>query len=196
MKRPIVIEFSGLPNSGKTTLLHNLKKLLDCNNISTIIQQEPAELFPKVIPKGTIAQNLWITLETLQKSLEFKYATNVDLILLDRGFYNQLFWATMYSDKDSSYSDYIINFMEKFDHMYHVRPDYLYIVDVDVNESIRRRLISGEPVTFSKKDFLINYKYNFEVFAKTINPKLYVDSTNLTKDEVANIVFNEIIKLI
>ena len=196
MKRPIVIEFSGLPNSGKTTLLHNLKKLCDYNNISTIIQQEPAELFPEIIPKGTIAQNLWITLETLQKSLELKYILDVDLILLDRGFYNQLFWATMYSDKDPTYSDYITNFMNKFDNMYHIRPDYLYIVDVDINESIRRRLISGDPVTFSKKEFLIHYQQNFELFAQSINSNFYIDSTNLTKDEVANIVFKQIIELI
>ena len=164
MKRPSVIEFSGLPNSGKTTLLHNLKNLCDCNNINAIIQQEPAELLPKNIPKGSIAQNFWITLETLQKSLELKYVTGVDFILLDRGFYNQLFWATMYSEKNAAYSNYVIDFMEKFNNMYNVKPDYLYIIDVDVDEAIRRRMASGEPVTFSKRDFLINYKSEFEKF--------------------------------
>jgi len=195
MKRPIVIEFSGLPNSGKTTLLQNLRKLFECNNISAIIMQEPAELLPVSIPKGSIAQNFWITLETLQKSLELTYVTNVDYILLDRGFYNQLFWATMYKEKDATYSEYLTNFMEKFAEMYHVKPDYLYIVDVDVEESIRRRMAANEPVTFSKKDFLINYKSNFEKFADEIESKFYLDSTNLTKDEVADIVFKKIITL-
>ena len=67
MKRPTVIEFSGLPNSGKTTLLQNIAKLCECNNISTIIVQETAELLPKSIPKRTIEQNLWITLEILKE---------------------------------------------------------------------------------------------------------------------------------
>ena len=102
MKRPIVIEFSGLPNSGKTTLLHNLEHLCVCNNVNAIIMQEPAELLPTAIPKGSIAQNFWITLETLQKSLELTYLTGTDFILLDRGFYNQLFWATMYKEKDAT----------------------------------------------------------------------------------------------
>lgn len=195
MKRPIVIEFSGLPNSGKTTLLRNIKKLFECNNISAIIQQEPAELLPEIIPKGTIAQNFWITLETLQRSLELQFLTDVDFILLDRGFYNQLFWATMYTQKDKKYSDYVIDFMNKFDEMYNVRPNYLYVVDCDVDESIRRRMASGEPVTFSKKDFLINYKNSFENFLKTIDSKLYIDSTNLTKEELANIVFNKLLTL-
>lgn len=101
MKRPTVIEFSGLPNSGKTTLLHNIAELCERNNISAIIVQETAELLPKNIPKGTIEQNLWITLETLEKSLELNFMSGVDFILLDRGFYDQLFWVTMYGDKDA-----------------------------------------------------------------------------------------------
>lgn len=195
MKRPIVIEFSGLPNSGKTTLLHNIKKLCECNNISAITMREPAELFPKIIPKGSIEQNLWITLETLQKSLEISFMSDVDFILLDRGFYNQLFWATMYEDKDAEYSEFVLGFMEKFAEKYHAKPDYLYIVDVDVEESIRRRMATGEPVTFSKKDFLLNYQNKFEQFAKEIEPKLYIDTTNLNRDEVASIVFKTIIAL-
>ena len=195
MKRPIVIEFSGLPNSGKTTLLHNVAKICECNNVNAIIMQEPAELLPQVIPKGMIEQNLWITLETLQKSLELTFMSGVDYILLDRGFYNQLFWATMYEDKDPEYTKFILDFMKKFAKMYHVKPDYLYVVDVDVDEAIKRRMAKGEPVTFSKKDFLVKYKDKFEDFTKSIDSLLYIDTTNLDKEEVAQIVFETIITL-
>lgn len=195
MKRPTVIEFSGLPNSGKTTLLQNIAKLCERNNISAIIVQETAELLPKNIPKGTIEQNLWITLETLEKSLELSFMSDVDFVLLDRGFYDQLFWVNMYSEKDAEYGKFVKDFMEKFSKRYEVLPDYLYIIDVDVEESIKRRMATGEPVTFSKQDFLREYKKRFEKFVKGINPKLYIDTTNLSKDEVANIVFNTIITL-
>lgn len=195
MKRPIIVEFSGLPNSGKTTLLKNIDKMCKDNDVKAIIMQEPAELLPTTIPKGSIEQNLWITLETLQKSLEIKYTSNADYILLDRGFYNQLFWANMYNDKDSEYSKYITEFMETFGKKYNVFPDLLYIIDVDVEESIKRRIASGEPVTFTKKDFLTNYKRKFDEFAECIESKLYLDTTNLSKSEVADIVFNKIITL-
>lgn len=122
MKRPIVIEFSGLPNSGKTTLLHNLKKKCECNNIKAIVMQEPAELFPEVIPKGSIEQNLWITLETLEQSLEILFLSDVDFIFLDRGFFDQLFWVTMYQEKDEEYSKFIVNVMEWFADRYEVKP--------------------------------------------------------------------------
>lgn len=193
MKRPTVIEFSGLPNSGKTTLLHNIAKLCERNNISTIIVQETAELLPKNIPKGTIEQNLWITLETLEKSLELNFVSGADFILLDRGFYDQLFWVTVYGDKDAEYAEFVLDFMRKFAERYHVKPDYLYVVDVDVEESIKRRIATEGPVTFSKHDFLRMYKAKFEEFVKGIDSKFYIDTTNLSKDEVANIVFNTII---
>lgn len=61
MKRPIIVEFSGLPNSGKTTLLKNIDKMCKDNDVKAIIMQEPAELFPTTIPKGSIEQNLWIS---------------------------------------------------------------------------------------------------------------------------------------
>lgn len=195
MKRPVIVELSGLPNSGKTTLLRKIKKLCESNNVNAIIMQEPAELLPENIPKGTIAQNLWITLETLQRSLELTYVTEVDYILLDRGFYNQLFWSTMYKQKDATYSEYITDFMEKFAQRYHVKPDYLYVVDVSVEESLRRRMLAGEEVTFSKKEFLVDYKKEFEEFYKKLDSVLYIDTTNMTEDEVANIVFNKIISL-
>ena len=195
MKRPTVIEFSGLPNSEKTSLLQNLKELCSNNNVKAIFVQETAELLSKCITKGSIEQDLWITLETLQRCLEINFQSDVDYILLDRGFYDQLFWVTMYKSRDKAYSEYFVNFMNKFADMYNTRPDYLYVIDVDVDVSIKRRMASGEPVTFSKKDFLINYKSEFNNFVSNISPKLYLDTTNLDQDEVANIVFNKIISL-
>lgn len=192
MKRPNIVEFSGLPNSGKTTLLNNIEKLCKANNVNAIIMREPAELLPKIIPKGSLEQNLWITLETLQKCIVETYMSDVDIILLDRGFYNQLFWATMYDDKDSEYSTIITSFMNDIARKFDVLPNYLYIIDVDVEESIKRREASGEPVTFTKRDFLINYQRKFNEFAKDIESKFYLDTTNLSKDEVAEIVFNKL----
>lgn len=195
MKRPIVIEFSGLPNSGKTTLVQNLNDLCHKRGIITTSVQEPAELLPKCITKGSIEQNLWITLETLQRSLELTFESGTDFIFLDRGFYNQLFLVTLYESKDPSYTMFVTDIMNKFGTIYNAKPDYLYIIDVDVDESIKRRMATGEPVTFSKKDFLVNYKVKFEKFAETIDSKLYLNTTNMSKNEVAETVFDQIMTL-
>ena len=85
--------------------------------------------------------------------------------------------------------------MNKFADMYNARPDYLYVIDVDVDKALERRMASGSPVTFSKKDFLLNYKTEFNKFVQNIPNTLYLDTTNLEKKEVANIVFDKIITL-
>lgn len=195
MKRPIVIEFSGLPNSGKTTLLFNLKEFFKDSKIKTLIVWEPAEFLPSVIPSGSIAQNLWITLETIQKNLELKYVKDFDLILLDRGLYNQLYWSTLYTENES-YSLFTRGIINAFSGMYDMWPDYLYVIDVDVDESLKRRMLHGKSVTFSKKEFLTNYKNTFKKFYEKIENVLYIDTTDLSEDEVALEVYLKIKQII
>lgn len=195
MKRPKVIEFSGLPNSGKTTLMHGLKSRMESCGKHAIVVQEQAELLPKIIPKGTIEQNLWITLQTLQKSMEICFMKDVDYILFDRGFYDQYFWVKVFAQKDAEYSSFMLGIMDEFARRYHIKPDYMYVIDVDVEESIKRRMATGEPITFSKKDFLIHYKDDFRKFTNELENTLYIDTTGMEKDTVADIVFNQIIML-
>ena len=195
MKRPIVIEFSGLPNSGKTTLLFNLKEFFKDSKIKTLIVWETAEFLPSVIPSGSIAQNLWITLETIQKNLELKFVEDFDLILLDRGVYNQLYWSTLYTENES-YSLFTRGIINAFSGMYDMWPDYLYVIDVDVDESLKRRMLNEKSVTFSKKEFLTNYKKTFKKFYEKIENVLYIDTTHLSKDEVALEVYSKIKQII
>lgn len=91
-RRPLTIEFTGLPNSGKTTLIHNLESSLLAQGINVQIMQEDAELVPKEIPKKTWIRNVWITFGQLQSLLEIPYS-QADIILFDRGYCDALFWA-------------------------------------------------------------------------------------------------------
>ena len=195
MKRPIVIEFSGLPNSGKTTLLFNLKEFFKDSKIKTLIVWETAEFLPSVIPSGSISQNLLITLETIQKNIELKFVEDFDLILLDRGLYNQLYWSTLYTENES-YSLFTRGIINAFSGMYDMWPDYLYVIDVDVDESLKRRMLNEKSVTFSKKEFLTNYKKTFKKFYEKIENVLYIDTTHLSKDEVALEVYSKIKQII
>ncbi|MBO6244430.1 MAG: hypothetical protein J6O41_07745 [Clostridia bacterium] len=195
MKRPIIVELSGLPNSGKTTLMQRLITICEEKSVNAEFIQESAELLPLFIKKGSLDQNLWITLETLQRCTEIR-SSNTTLIIVDRGFYNQLFWATLYKEKNPEYSKTILNLMNSLSKIFPIKPDYLYVIDVDVQESLKRRMASGEPITFSKESFLINYKTRFAEFYESIEPKFYLDTTNLSKDEVANIVFSKLTTLL
>ena len=47
---PLVVEFLGTPEAGKTTTIHRLEKVLS-NKYRTLINQESAELLPTVFKK-------------------------------------------------------------------------------------------------------------------------------------------------
>lgn len=201
MSRPIVIEFSGLPNSGKTTLLHNLKNLCDKNAVNAIFVPEPAERFPKdIISKGSFAQNIWIRLEELQTLIEVSsiaQKSKKDFIFLDRGFYNFVFWIDLFKEQYPEISSYSMNLIDSIDTSFHLKPDFLYVIDVSVEESLRRRIKQGGPVTFSRQDFLSDYRINFKKFYQSLDAEvLYQDTTNLSKDEVAKLVFTQITSLL
>ncbi len=201
MSRPILVEFSGLPNSGKTTLLNNLKHLCDQHGINALFIQEAAEKYPKdIIPKGSIEQNIWIRLEEIQSFIE---ATSIaqnsqkDFIFFDRGYYNCLFWINLFQQKDPNLSSAFIDFATLLGTSYHLEPDFLYVIDVSIEESINRRSKLGGAITFSKEDFLLNYKKNFENFYTSIDGKvLYQDTTGLSKKDVSNLVFNKLLSLL
>ena len=132
--RPLTIEFTGLPNAGKTTLIHNLQKSLSAKGFSVKVMQEDAELVPSVIPKLTWVRNVWITFGQLQTLLECNYS-DCDIILLDRGYYDALFWAKfLYLQKvcTQSESETIINILDMTNSSFKLKPDFLFVIDVSV----------------------------------------------------------------
>lgn len=90
-----------------------------------------------------------------------------------------------------------MNLIDSIDTSFHLKPDFLYVIDVSVEESLRRRIKQGGPVTFSRQDFLSDYRINFKKFYQSLDAEvLYQDTTNLSKDEVAKLVFTQITSLL
>lgn len=199
-RRPLTIEFTGLPNSGKTTLINDLYNLLKRNNISVKVMQEDAELVPKEIPKKTWIRNTWITFGQLQSLLEIPYAKE-DVILLDRGYYDALFWAKfLYSQSlcSKEQSDSLLRILHEMNDNFNLLPDYLFVIDVSIEKSLERRYSSGgEPPVITNKDFLSFYKNELDSFYKGItSPMWYLDTSDLSVKEVRDLVFSELSKFI
>lgn len=198
---PLIIEFTGLPNSGKTTLIHNLVKILEDDGLKVKVMQENAELVPKEIPKKTWVRNVWITFGQLQSLLEIPYINNYDIILLDRGFFDAMFWANfLYVQNVCSkeQSDSLLKILEEMNHNFNLTPDFLFVINVSVEESIRRRLaMEGEKPILTNFNLLNLYQDELNKFyPKVSSPIIYLDTTNMSISEVCSSAYKKIKDLV
>jgi predicted RNA-binding protein with PIN domain len=92
-RRPIVIEFAGAPKAGKSTCISSLDIFLRRNRFRTKILTERAGVCP--IPnKFDPLFNVWTGCASLNQLSETlaRYARSLDVIILDRGFFDSLCW--------------------------------------------------------------------------------------------------------
>lgn len=199
IRRPLAIEFTGLPNSGKTTLIHNLAKQLQDKGFKVKIMQEDAELVPKEIPKKTWIRNTWITFGQLQSLLEIPYSSE-EIILLDRGYFDALFWAKFLLKQGCcsvEQSDSLVRILHEMNHHFNLLPDYLFVIDVSIEESLRRRYALGGDIVLTNNDFLSLYKNELDNFYKGITcPMWYLDTSDLTIDETLDATLKQIAKIL
>lgn len=199
-RQPLIIEFTGLPNSGKTTLINNLYYLLKRNNISVKIMQEDAELVPKEIPKKTWIRNTWITFGQLQSLLEIPYAIE-DVVLLNRGYYDALFWANFLYVQNlcsKKQSDSLLRILYEMNDNFSLLPDNLFVIDVSIEKSLERRYaIGGEVPVITNEYFLYAYKNEFNSFLEKISsPMWYLDTSNLSIDKMTALVLDKVLNLL
>ena len=196
--RPITIEFTGPPNSGKTTLIHNLAKTLKEKGFSVTVMQEDAELVPKEIPKKTWARNAWITFGQLQSLIEIPYS-DAQIILLDRGYCDALFWSRflrLQGACSQEQSDSLYKILQEMNTQFNLLPDWLFVIDVSVEESIRRRYALGGEIILTNKDFISLYKSELDEFYKGITSfQWYLDTTNLEVSDVHELALSKVLDI-
>lgn len=196
--RPITIEFTGPPNSDKTTLIHNLAKSLQEKGFSVKVMQEDAELVPKEIPKKTWARNAWITFGQLQSLIEIPYS-DAQIILLDRGYCDALFWSRFLRLQDAcsqEQSDSLYGILQEMNTQFNLLPDWLFVIDVSVEESIKRRYALGGEIILTNKDFISRYKSELDEFYKGITSfQWYLDTTNLKVSDVHELALSRILDI-
>ena len=195
---PITIEFTGPPNSGKTTLIHNLAKSLQGKGFSVKVMQEDAELVPKKIPKKTWARNAWITFGQLQSLIEIPYS-DAQIILLDRGYCDALFWSRFLRLQDAcsqEQSDSLYGILQEMNTQFNLLPDWLFIIDVSVEESIKRRYALGGEIILTNEGFISLYKSELDEFYKGITSfQWYLDTTNLQISDVYELALSKILDI-
>lgn len=201
MERPrtqITIEFTGLPNSGKTTLIHSLEKTFSEDGFKVKIIREDSETVPKEIPKKTWERNAYITLGQLKSLIHISFY-NFDFIFIDRGFYDAIFWSNFLNSQgvcSKEDSNFMLHVLYGFNKTFNISPDLLIVLDSSIEESLQRRnnqVGAGTPL-LSKNDFLTAYKTELLKFYDSVNtPKKYLDTTTLSIEDMEKIIHQYIL---
>ncbi|MCB9653810.1 MAG: hypothetical protein H6729_06740 [Deltaproteobacteria bacterium] len=92
-RRAFVLEFTGTPKAGKSTSVEVLKAFFKQAGYHVHLLKERAADCPLPM-KGHFFFNAWTTATMLAEVLE-TYETNVDLLILDRGFFDALIWLEL-----------------------------------------------------------------------------------------------------
>jgi len=179
--RPYIVEVLGTPEAGKTTTIKEVITSLINKGYNVKFIQESAEIVPEEFVKSSIEAHLWMSLHTAQDLLH-ACVSNADIIIVDRGILDTLFWDYLYFLKgqlSKEQRDAADNFFKSLDYM----PDFVIILTTSPEEAIIRRGGEGRIVT---KSFLEKYNSTLNIFVeKQIQmPKYKIDTTGIPIETV------------
>ena len=97
-RKPIIVEFSGVPKAGKTTTLSNVNKFFKRCGFRTHVVIERASVCP-IRDKRHANFNIWTACTTLAQILEKTQSPpqfdDPQILFLDRGIFDSICWLTM-----------------------------------------------------------------------------------------------------
>lgn len=190
MKRPYVVEILGTPESGKTTAIKDMITSLSQKGYRIYYVRESAEETPKEFKKGSLEEHFWMHLNTARNIIYAKQC-DVDIVLIDRGFWDTLFWNDIFYQK-GGLSWRKLQVMDEFYKSIQISPELTFVLTTEVEEVISRRGGEGRIVT---RNFIKEYNNELIQFLEKIfPPPVVIDTTGQTQSEVTKYIENIILQ--
>ena len=206
-RRPIVIEFSGVPKSGKTTSINSLMQFLKRNDFKVKVLQESASVCP-VNDKHSPMFNLWTacdSITTLVGVLESD-RTKYDVIIIDRGIFDSLCWFEwlLMNDKiENTMKEVMDTFLTMEELTSYI--DIVFVYEVTPEKSIEREyatLLTDILGSIMNKEVLSEYlKAVDSTIENARKKKLFrkievIDTSNKTQDDVGKKVTKMVLDIL
>lgn len=189
-RRPIIIEFCGMPKSGKTTCINALDIFLRRNMIRSTVVTERASMCA-ISNKFDPAFNLWNLFSMSCELLRLKQLNSHDVIILDRGIFDAACWLEWQAKQRylrKSEKDRFINFLDT-DSMRGL-VDLVCIFTVDEDESIRREhssLLTNKKGSIMRREILSEFKRSVietkDSFGKSFIKLINIDTTSMQESD-------------
>lgn len=200
-KRPLIIEFCGSPRAGKTSCMSSLEIFFARNDISVKIVSEKAAICP-IADKSSPSYNIWNTLQMICEVEEIlSNNENYDIILLDRGLFDSLFWSywhySAHRMSDAEYRTFndFITFPEWIRHV-----QIVFIFKCEPEVSIKREystLLTDQAGKIVNKPNLRKYLSAIETvqekFSRPFRRIEEIDTSDLEQNDVSFQVTKQIL---
>lgn len=206
LSKPFVIEFSGTPRTGKTTLINNLYDFFKKGGFDVFLIEEfttskyyKENLKNKLDKIGLADRNIAI-IEEVYKQLQNAISSEKEIILIDRSINDRQIWNyIMLIQGDMTEEQYLAT-RDKYSKISKQLIDFLVITYADSLVSLRRDYTSS--LALEKRSFLNQEnidQYNSclnslqGLFADSIDSYILLDTSNIGIKDVSTEVTSQIL---
>lgn len=204
--KPYVIEFTGTPRTGKTTLMNNLYDFFKKGGFTTITLEEfttskkyKQEIYPKLKNEYVSVVNKEIPKYVL-KELKDTISTSPDIIIIDRSLFDRTIWIDRLYNKKGITKEEYNNYLKEYIPIIKENIDIIIATYTDSITSLKRDYnanLSLEKRTFLSKSNINEYNnslYNMQDVSnkKNINLNIF-DTTSKSERDISFEVIDTIL---
>lgn len=206
LPKPFVIEFTGVPRTGKTTIINNLYDFLIKGTFKVELLEEytsSAEYKNTLKKQWGIIDSAEIHLNIMneiEKRLAASLTNSNDFILIDRGINDRQIWNQRAKEKKSLPEDRYNWARDKYSKLSKEQVDYLVMLYADPKESLKRDYLSRlalEPRSFINEKNLTEYAQSLLRLRQFLNENVqnscFIDTTSKTIKETSLEVTSQIL---
>ena len=198
-----VIEFTGTPRTGKTTLINNLYDFFKKGKFKTSILEEfttskkyKEQIYPKLKNEYKNVVNTEIPKYVL-KDLEEEMQKDLDIVLIDRSLFDRIIWVNRLYLKGGMEEAEYQNYLNTYIPLVNEKIDIIIALKTDAITSLKRDYtanLSLEKRNFLNEENVNEYNVSLENTLKMFENKAYVfDTTKKTQREIAIEVAHQIL---
>lgn len=204
--KPYVIEFTGTPRTGKTTLMNNLYDFFKKGGFTTITLEEfttskkyKQEIYPKLKNEYVSVVNKEIPKYVL-KELKETISTSPDIIIIDRSLFDRTIWIDRLYNKKGITKEEYNNYLKEYIPIIKENIDIIIATYTDSLTSLKRDYnanLSLEKRTFLSKSNINEYNnslYNMQDVSNKENINLNIfDTTSKSERDISFEVIDTIL---
>lgn len=138
LPRPFFVEFTGSPDSGKTTTIDELYKFFKTLKFRVLRPQEGAEVIQH-IPRSTPLYNIRTAQYAVNQLIDLSHGYMYDLVLFDRCAFDAYCWMLYWKSKNQLSNEEVALYQQFFLSRFWVdKLDAAYFVVCDPDEAMKR----------------------------------------------------------